>query len=173
MEKLKTERRNVFGQIWKIVDNENEIAYSNYIYKTYLNYLKEEIEENVEQSYFNYLSSLLKQYHFYYTDLASFTRKSELGFTPTPKYDEFIRVLYNEAIRALIDYKGMNLLIGQIEPLIEKWSIDEEMKQELHEWVNEERMIIYKENLETKRAEYMNNLMEQDSEEDDKFLSLL
>ena len=43
------------------------------------------------------------------------------------------------------------------------------MKQELHEWVNEERMIIYKENLETKRAEYMNNLMEQDSEEDDKF----
>lgn len=173
MEKLKTERRNVFGQIWKIVDNENEIAYSNYIYKTYLNYLKEEIEENVEQSYFNYLSSLLKQYHFYYTDPASFTRKSELGFTPTPKYDEFIRVLYNEAIRALIDYKGMNLLIGQIEPLIEKWSIDEEMKQELHEWVNEERMIIYKENLETKRAEYMNNLMEQDSEEDDKFLSLL
>ncbi|EMG45451.1 hypothetical protein G210_4372 [Candida maltosa Xu316] len=170
LEKLKVERRDVFKQIWTIVQNE-DIRFSSYICKTYLDYLKEGIAEDLQASYYDYLSALLKQYHFYSIDPRSFTNTPNMGFTPTNKVRESIKVLYSEALRELIDLKGNSLYIGQIQPLIDEWSLDEEMKQDLESWVSEDRMKSYRENLELKREEFMDALKQ--DKEDDSLLDLL
>ncbi|RCK57365.1 hypothetical protein Cantr_06134 [Candida viswanathii] len=172
IDKLKKERRDVIGHVWAIVLNDDEIVFSNYIYKRYLSYLKGGYEDEAEQSYYNYMTSLLKQYQRHHTGPNSFTRKAGQGFEPAPNYDDNIRVLYGEAIRSLISYKGKNKLLGQLEPLIEEWAFDEEMKEELAEWVGK-RMPYFRKDLETKRLHYMLKLREEDNEKSEQFLSLL
>lgn len=81
IESLKSERVKTFDQLWRIVQNEEELLpFSNTIYKTYLDVLKEEL---VEQKLFEYLSCLLKEYMRYNIRPDSFTKRSELGFYPT------------------------------------------------------------------------------------------
>ena len=64
LNKLKVERCDIFNQIWQIIHQEEEnFGFSNYIYKLYLNFLKEHIiptEVETEQKYYDYLSILLK-----------------------------------------------------------------------------------------------------------------
>lgn len=159
IESLKSERVKTFDQLWRIVQNEEELLpFSNTIYKTYLDVLKEEL---VEQKLFEYLSCLLKEYMRYNIRPDSFTKRSELGFYPTNEKSMSIKVLYTEAMKSLIDIKGTTTHLGQIQPLIEKWSIDESMKKELLAWAVG-KMTTYRKDLEAKREEFMNNLIQDD-----------
>ena len=81
-------------------------------------------------------------------------------------------MLYTDALRALIDYKGEQLKIGHIEPLINEWSLDNEMRLELEDWVANDRIKYYKEKLETRREQFMNNLRSDDND-NDSFLDLM
>lgn len=170
LNKLKVERCDIFNQIWQIIHQEEEnFGFSNYIYKLYLNFLKEHIiptEVETEQKYYDYLSILLKKYQLYHVDAKSFTKRGNLGFFPTNDIDKSIRVLYTDALRALIDYKGEQLKIGHIEPLINEWSLDNEMRLELEDWVANDRIKYYKEKLETRREQFMNNLRSDDNDND-------
>lgn len=176
LNKLKVERCDIFNQIWQIIHQEEEnFGFSNYIYKLYLNFLKEHIittEVETEQKYYDYLSILLKKYQLYHVDAKSFTKRSNLGFFPTNDIDKSIRVLYTDALRALIEFKGENLKIGHIEPLINEWSLDNEMRLELEDWVANDRLKYYKEKLETKREQFMNSLRSDDNE-NESFLDLM
>ena len=98
----------------------------------------------------------------------SFTKRSGMGFFPTNDISSSIRVLYTEAMKSLIELKSTTTFLGQIEPVIEKWSIDADMERELLIWV-EGMMPTYKKDLEAKREEFMNNL----AEEDDSLLDIL
>ncbi|CAL1218178.1 unnamed protein product [Candida parapsilosis] len=147
-----------FDQLWRIVQNEEQLPFSNIIYKTYLDVLK---EQSVEQKLFDYLSSLLKEYKRHYIGPNSFTSRSGLGFYPTNGKSKSIRVLYKEALKALVEIKGTTTYLAQINPLIEKWSLDESMKKELKTWA-ESKMPIYRKDLEAKREEFMNNLAQDD-----------
>jgi len=155
---LKSERVQTFDQLWRIVQNEEQLPFSNIIYKTYLDVLK---EQSVEQKLFDYLSSLLKEYKRHYIGPNSFTSRSGLGFYPTNGKSKSIRVLYKEALKALVEIKGTTTYLAQINPLIEKWSLDESMKKELKTWA-ESKMPIYRKDLEAKREEFMNNLAQDD-----------
>lgn len=155
---LKSERVQTFDQLWRIVQNEEQLPFSNIIYKTYLDVLK---EQSVEQKLFDYLSSLLKEYKRHYIGPNSFTSRSGLGFYPTNGKSKSIRVLYKEALKALVKIKGTTTYLAQINPLIEKWSLDESMKKELKTWA-ESKMPIYRKDLEAKREEFMNNLAQDD-----------
>ena len=65
---MKVERCDIFNQIWQIIHQEEEnFGFSNYIYKLYLNFLKEHIiptEVETEQKYYDYLSILLKNTNY-------------------------------------------------------------------------------------------------------------
>ena len=56
--------------------------------------------------------------------------------------------------------------IGHIEPLINEWSLDNEMRLELEDWVANDRIKYYKEKLETRREQFMNNLRSDDNDND-------
>ncbi|KAI5968143.1 hypothetical protein CANMA_002566 [Candida margitis] len=163
IESLKSERVKTFDQLWKIVQNDEEqLPFSTVIYKTYLDVLKEnEKKKEQEQKLFDYLSCLLKEYMRHNIRSNSFTKRSGLGFVPTNDKSVSIRVLYTEAMKSLIDVKGTTTFLGQMQPLIDKWSIDESMKNDLQAWTAS-RMPIYRKDLEAKREEFMNNLTQDD-----------
>ncbi|KAG5422349.1 hypothetical protein I9W82_001444 [Candida metapsilosis] len=166
IESLRSERVKTFDQLWAIVQNgEEHLPFSSVVYKTYLDVLNEGPEE---QKLFDYLTCLSKEYSMYNIKAGSFTKRSGMGFFPTNDISSSIRVLYTEAMKSLIELKSTTTFLGQIEPVIEKWSIDADMERELSIWV-EGMMPTYKKDLEAKREEFMNNL----AEEDDSLLDIL
>ncbi|KAI5961583.1 uncharacterized protein KGF55_003900 [Candida pseudojiufengensis] len=162
IEKLRNERYNTFDQIWKIIQKDPPISYSSFIYKVYLDILK---EQNDESRIFDYLNRLLFEYERHHVDGDSFTKRSGMGFVPTNDKELAIEVLYLEAMKYLIDLKGENTYIGQIFPLIEKYSIDKSMKHNLKTWVRKERLNKYRKILEGKREKFMNDLANDDDNE--------
>ncbi|KAI5952914.1 hypothetical protein KGF54_003781 [Candida jiufengensis] len=162
MEKLKLERFNTFDQIWNIVKKDPPVNYSNFIYKTYLDVLQEQKDE---MKIFDFLNRLLYEYERHNVDSKSFTERQGSGFYPSNDKCSSIRVLYSEAMRCLIDLKGENTYIGQIYPLIEKYSIDNLMKNDLKKWVKTERIDKYRKQLEFKRENFMNELKNEEEEE--------
>ncbi|KAI3402833.2 hypothetical protein KGF56_004294 [Candida oxycetoniae] len=162
LEKLKNERINTCEQIWKGVHDQktSPVPFSNSIYKTYLDILKENPDEN---KLYEYMTCLLKEFHRYHTDdQDSFTRRSGMGFHRENSKSESVWILYLEAMKMLIDLKGFSPSLWQVSVLIDKWSIDKKMKKELSQWVQKDRMKRYKEELEIQREKFMANLAKDD-----------
>ncbi|KAI5968893.1 hypothetical protein KGF57_000008 [Candida theae] len=167
IDSLKSERVKTFDQLWSIIQNDKEhLPFSNSIYKAYLDVLKEAPEES---KLFAYLTSLLKEYSRYHVKTNTFTKRSGMGFFPTNGISHSIRVLYTEAMKSLVELKGTSTFLGQIQPLISKWSIDEPMEKKLMAWADT-RMPAYRKDLEAKREEFMKNLS---SDEEESLLDVL
>ncbi|EGW31783.1 uncharacterized protein SPAPADRAFT_62380 [Spathaspora passalidarum NRRL Y-27907] len=171
VKKLKQERNQAFQQLWDIYQTD-EIDFNHSIYSTYLNYLKEGIADNLEQKYYDYLSALLRQYQAYHTTSQSFNRRANLGFEPVNEKHQSVYILYQAAMKELIDIKGKSLYIGQCQPLIDEWSLDTAMKQQLSDWFKHEKLNQFKRLREKKRQEFMMTLKKED-DEDDSLLSLM
>ncbi|EDK44818.1 hypothetical protein LELG_02997 [Lodderomyces elongisporus NRRL YB-4239] len=164
--RLKSDRSLIFDQLWKLMQSSDpDVPFSTSTYKIYLEHLREEPDET---RLYHYLECLLKQYNANFVDPESFTKRSGLGFTVVKDPSTAIHIYYLEAMKDIIDLKGFSKKLGQIEPLIEKWSLDKEMEEDLRIWL-EERLPLYKENLEQERQKFEENL----SKEEDSFLDLI
>ncbi|KAK6461385.1 mitochondrial ATPase expression-domain-containing protein [Scheffersomyces coipomensis] len=178
MDELKSERINTFNQLWTLYQQETGGHFSLRIYKLYFDYLKEELNESSEQTeelYYSYLTCLLNQYHKFAInhDQQGFTTRDGFNFGKQNKIDQSIGLLYEQTMKSLIDYKWKATYAGQCIPLINKWSLDEEMNDKLMNWWKTIRAPRYREMIEKKRVEFMANLRNEDKEDDESLLDLL
>ncbi|RLV94942.1 hypothetical protein JA1_001400 [Spathaspora sp. JA1] len=165
IKKLKQERNLAFQQLWEIYQ-QDEIEFNNHIYSIYFKYLKEGIVDNIETKYYDYLSALLKQYHLYHTTPESFNKRTNVEFEPLNEKHQSVYILYQAALKELIEIKGREMYIDQCQPLIDEWAIDNEMNKQLTSWFQNEKLEQFKRLREKKRQEFMINLNKEEDEED-------
>ncbi|CAI5758150.1 unnamed protein product [Candida verbasci] len=177
IEKLKQERIETFKQCWNLIKNDDEFPFSSLIYKTYIDYyLKEQEVENINESdYYEIMRNLQLKYEKYFIDSQSFTSNSSI------RIDKQIITIYTEILKDFIEIKFKQFKFGQIIPLINEWSLDDEMIMELKSWIQKENLIrTYKLQLEQKRTEFINSLQKYDNDDyddndknDEKLLNLI
>ena len=80
--------------------------------------------------YYDLMTYLAKCYHEYAVSNLSFNRL-DLITNRIYDNDERVYALYEQALANAIEIKGILGYIGQIEPLIEEWSLDNEMAHKL------------------------------------------
>lgn len=166
---LKKQRVATFNSLWNLY-LENNGYFSKYTFKMYLDFLKEELDENVEGSYFAYLELLSGEWKKYQTSPGSFNKRNDLQFRGVKDFDTAIYTVYMDMMKSILNHKWKDALAGQCQPIIEKWSLDGDMRLELEEWFEEVGLPQYKEMMETKREEFMISLR---TEEKDSFLDIL
>ncbi|KAK6205576.1 mitochondrial ATPase expression-domain-containing protein [Scheffersomyces amazonensis] len=172
---LKNERINTFNELWKLYQQVGGGYFSKRLYKVYLDYLKQELvedKEKIESQYYEYLKILLKHYEQYELSYNTFNSRDYLKFGTSKRIDEFVYILYEEAMKSLIDYKWKSTYAGQCIPLINKWSIDEDMKENLTKFWEQERLPQYRKMIEKKRQEFMISLRSEEKD-DESLLDLL
>ncbi|KAK6459692.1 mitochondrial ATPase expression-domain-containing protein [Scheffersomyces xylosifermentans] len=164
-------RRTSFEQLWALY-KETEIGFSLQVYKSYLKYLSENLGDEKEEQYYDYLATLHREFQKYNVDGKSFNTRRDSGFRAVSNISGSIYILYQNAIRDLIDLKWQAAYAGQCRPLIEKWALNDKMKHELTVWFETNRLPKYQEMIEKKREDYMVSLRTEETE-DDSFLSLM
>lgn len=173
MENLKKDRINIHQQLWQLY-LQTKSRFSLPIARSYYHFLTEDINQkldDINQQYFEFLTYLLQQYHKYHVGVNSFNRRSEV-LHRVSRTDQSIRELYTLVMKAFIDNKWKSTYAGQCQPLISKWSLDQEMKQELNEWFVNDRLPKYQEMIDRKRQEFMVGLRTEDKD-DESLLNLM
>lgn len=174
IENLKNERITVHDQLWKLYLKTNS-RFSLPIAHQYYKFLIEDINQNlsnINDQYFEFLTYLSNQYHRYNVPTNSFNKRHEV-INRVNNTDDSIRNLYINVMKSFIDHKWKSTYAGQCQPLISKWSLDTQMKQELNDWFVSDRLPKYQEMIDKKRHEFMIGLRTDDDKEDDSFLNLL
>lgn len=168
---LQKRRIETFDSLWGwYMDNGS--VFSKQIFKVYLEYLKEELDEKkVELNYYSFLNMLANEESKYHTSPLSFNKRSDGPVESVKNYDDAIYVIYMDTMKALIDYKWKSTYAGQCLPIIQKWSLDENMKKNLTNWFNVDRLPRYRNMIEKKRVEFMVNLRTEEKE--DPFLDII
>ncbi|CUM65161.1 uncharacterized protein PRCAT00002789001 [Priceomyces carsonii] len=168
LNKLKSTRSNTFNELWNLFNDTSSI-FSDRICKIYLDFLKEEYVEVVdEEKYYGMLKCLLKFYHQYHVSSTSFNKR--LIPNPVNDIDLTIRGLYEDALKSLVEVKWKATYMGQCQPLINEWSIDLHMRDSLTLWLRSEVSPKFREMIEKRRENHMIALRTEDS---DTFLDLI
>lgn len=155
---LRNQRTMLIGELWKGY-HECQPGFSVRVYVTYLTLLSEHFDE--KQCY-NYLSALALQQRLHHVSSASFNRSMVEGRLTK------INQLYEKGMKLLIGAKGHNGDLGQIETIIDKWSLDEHMHRKLSVWAagQQERFLqdVHERKIKMEQSE---------EEDDDGFLGLM
>lgn len=121
---LHTKRYQLLSELWRRY-REFDIAFSAKAYETYAKVLR---EEPSEKQLFRFLEELLQVRHRVGVSPDAFNKMyGRKTFSRT-------RELYYGTMQSLIQIKGMDEQYGQIGALVEKWALDDRMKQQLEEW---------------------------------------
>lgn len=152
---LRQQRSSLIRELWKCF-HECNTTFLPRVYKTYLTLL---LEEQNEEECFEYLRELLSQRDAYAVSPHSFNQS--VGAKTNAK----ISVIYSACLRHIVELKGVAGALGQIEPLIEKWSLNTAMEAKLKEFAAAEqpRYLRMRNERETKKQE----------EEEDEFLGIM
>ncbi|EGV63857.1 hypothetical protein CANTEDRAFT_113883 [Yamadazyma tenuis ATCC 10573] len=121
-EDLIQKRVNIMRQIWSLFQSSNG-RFSVVAYKTYWNFLK---RSGTEQEVFEFLELLNSHNYQFSVTRGSFNFKY-LGLNNTLWS---IQSLYYQAIKWMIEAKLNNQLVGQVQPLINEWCLDYQMRAE-------------------------------------------
>lgn len=121
---LTNQRSKLIGEFWKCY-HQSQPGFSVRVYLTYLRL----IEENpLDERAYEFLSALALEHHIHSVSSESFNRSA------TANSIAKIRLLYTKGMKTLINEKGKNGKLGQLEPLIAKWSLDDVMRERLRAW---------------------------------------
>jgi len=163
---LKLTRNTTFAQLWQLYLESGSqlslVAASRY--HAYLTELMKERESFEEKKYYDFMSILLHQYHKFNIPKDSFNRRNDIG-SKVSSIDQEIRKFYEQVLKTFIDYKWTATFAGQCQPLIRKWLIDNEMKQELSLWFQDVRMPEYQDMMNKKRQDFLISLRTEDEKE--------
>lgn len=155
---LRNQRSKLILELWKCY-GECQPGYSPRVFRTYLSLL---VEEPTEEKCYEFLTilALQKQLHSISPDSFNRTLPKELLCT--------VNQLYTKCMKTLVELKGTNGNLGQIGPIISRWSLDDSMRNYLDNWshAQQER---YLEIANEKR----NSAKEEEEDEDEEFLGLM
>ncbi|KAG7192806.1 uncharacterized protein KQ657_001261 [Scheffersomyces spartinae] len=177
VESVRTKRLNTMNALWSLYKANNSF-YSNSAYYSYYKILSESLKHDlktslaaeavnpeVEQPVYKFLTELDQVYH-------TINSPESYNFGPVSlgQYHDSVRHIYESAVKDLISYKLELAHMGQVEPLIQEWSIDLQMKESLLLWYAQVKPI-YMAELEDKREKKM--VLLRADENDDSFLGLM
>lgn len=162
---LQSKRNNTLSQLWNLY-TETQRFFSPEPYKIYFEHLNS--LDDVTDEYFNLLTILMKHYHQYNVSSRSFN-KVHLNVNDT---DKTIYGLYERVIQKLIDLKGFSGYTGQIQLIIDNWSLNDEMLLNLNKWISSQ-FPIYQDHLNTKRLEIMAQQRSEKEDDDDELLGIM
>lgn len=155
---LTNQRTKLIDELWKCYQ-QAQPGFSVRVYQTYLRL----IEDNpLDENAYKYLSALALEHHRHSASADSFNQ----GAT-TDRLSK-IRTLYTKGMKVVINEKGCEGKLGQLKPLIRKWSLDDSMKERLTIWTESQQPRF----LEMINKRQLSN-SEQAEEEDDGFLGLM
>lgn len=167
VEELDSKRTTVMDNLWKLYSQSNSL-FSLQACKIYSQYLVENVKKN-ETKIYDCLSLLLQSYQDFHLSPNSFNKRHLY----VSNVDNSIRHLYHGTIIKLVDYKGKNGLIKQIPYLIDKWGLDESMKNNLTAYYDD-RLARYESLLENARTQAMvSQRTESDDDSDEPFLGIM
>lgn len=161
---LKSKRSTTMDKLWDLHKDTNTF-FSPKSYKIYLNYL---LEDQTEQKFYDVMSLLAKQYHYYHVSKNSFN-KMHLTANKLNDTDESVYSLYNIALRELINVKWKAGYGDQCQLLLDEWALDHQMYSITSQWFKNTIMPQYRDMMEAKREEAM---IKQKTEDDEKLLDL-
>lgn len=121
---LTSQRTKLIGELWKGY-HQSQPGFSARVYLTYLRLLE---ENPLEETAYEYLSALALEHRLHGISGDSFNKSASNDTMHK------IRTLYSKGMKALINQKGMNGELWQLEPLIRKWSLDGTMRERLSVW---------------------------------------
>lgn len=121
---LTNQRTKLIGELWKCY-HQSQPGFSARVYLTYLRLLE---ENPLDETAYEYLSALALEHRLHDISGDSFNKSA------TNDTMHKIRTLYNKGMKTLINEKGMNGELWQVEPLIRKWSLDATMRERLSVW---------------------------------------
>lgn len=160
IDELKSKRSNTLEEIWKLFTSTNT-HFSPKIFEVRLMTAQ---ETRSEEKFYGLMEALAERYHYYETSPTSFNRRS--NSSPLAQLHKSAETLYLKTLQAFVDIKGFDGYIGQCEPLIQEWSLNEKMKVKMDTFLGE-RMLKYRSTLEKRREEKM---IEQRTENEDEGL---
>lgn len=155
---LTNQRSKLIGELWKCY-HESKPGFSVRVYQTYLRLLE---ENPLDDLAYEILSSLALENHQHKVSSDSFNRSA------TTDRVAKIRALYSKGMRILLNEKGTNGKLGQLEPLISKWALDDAMAERLRTWVGSQQPRF----LEISNKKSINSIA-QHEEEEEGFLGLM
>jgi len=161
---LRSKRSTTMNKLWDLHKDTNTF-FSPKSYKVYLNYL---LEDQAEEKFYDVMSLLAKQYHYYHVSKDSFN-KMHLTTNKLNDTDESVYSLYNTALRELINVKWKMGYAGQCQPLIDEWALDQQMHNNTSQWLKNTIMPQYRDMMEKRREEVM---IKQKTEDDETLLDL-
>ncbi|KAJ9100297.1 hypothetical protein QFC19_005651 [Naganishia cerealis] len=124
---LEQKRTATMSELWHLYRDSNGFFCTGVV-KAYLSFL--EVKPSSMDQYYDLMTYLAKCYHEYAVSNLSFNRL-DLITNRIYDNDERVYALYEQALANAIEIKGILGYIGQIEPLIEEWSLDNEMAHKL------------------------------------------
>lgn len=164
IKELEQKRTTAMSELWQLYHSSNGV-FSTRVIKPYLSYLG--IKESTMDQYYELLSYLAKCYHQYAVSPQSFNKHHSMA-NPVNEIDTSVYTFYEQALSNMIEIKGVLGYIGQIEPLIDEWSLDRKMASNLRANFKS-NLHRYRLLLEERRLQ----MVEEDvKEEEDKFLDL-
>lgn len=161
---LKSKRSTTMDKLWDLHKDTNTF-FSSKLYKIYLGYL---VENPTEQNFYDVMSMLAKQYHYYHVSEGSFN-KLHLSINKLNDTDKSVYSLYKTALRELINIKWKAGYAGQCQPLIDEWALDNQMHNNTSQWFKNTILPQYRDMMEKKREEVM---IRQKTEDEERLLDL-
>ncbi|RLV87808.1 hypothetical protein JA9_002192 [Meyerozyma sp. JA9] len=160
---LEQKRTATMSELWQLYRDSNGYFCTGVV-KTYLLFL--EVKPSSMDRYYDLMTYLAKCYHEYAVSDQSFNRLDHIT-NRIYDHDERVYALYERALENAVEIKGVLGYIGQIEPLIEEWSLDNEMAHKMRAQFKENRPR-YRSMLEERRL----RKVEEQVEDEEKLLDL-
>lgn len=123
--RLRDKRQGLIQELWKCY-HESSPGFSIRPYQTYYSIIE---ETPVDDQCYELLEALAREWHIYGVSKHSYNKGAS-------KYtSKKIEQLYRKTIKRLLDLKGETGVSIEQEPIIQKWSLDDKMSQELRQWL--------------------------------------
>lgn len=153
---LTNQRASLLNELWKCY-HQCEPGFSVRVYRTYL---KAVTEDPLDARCYDLLSQLALQHHMHQVAPDSYNA----GMVKDRA--RAISQLYTKAMKVLLNYKGSRGELGQMAPIVAKWSLDDAMREHMTAWVEKQ---------ERHFLEMMNDKKTEDfeDEDDDRLLGLM
>lgn len=163
LRELEQKRQKTMSELWTLYQSANGI-FSTRVVRAYMRFL-DSSTASVEQ-YYDLMTFLASRHHQYTVSSQSFNR---LHLTANRVNDTAgsVYALYGQALRQTMEMKGVLGYLGQIEPLIEEWSLDKAMAHNMRA-IFKENLLRYRALLEERRLQKV----EEETQDEEKFLDL-
>ncbi|QRG36407.1 hypothetical protein FDK38_000745 [Candidozyma auris] len=122
---LQTQRRRLMDELWKCYKMCNA-GFSPRVFVSYFAVLKESTDD---EKIYEYLTEVASQLHLHSLSKDSYNQSVSEGTMVV------IRDIYEQALRSLIDMKGLAGDLDVISVIIRKWTLDGDMKNSLQKFV--------------------------------------